>query len=244
MLKQSLSTIAYRWTLIPNVIAVSDGSATIPEIRASLSWWPNNVEVIGWQELRDFHKGEGRSELVQFAEMGPYGRKLSTILALAERSRVLWCDCDILFFSDFSIYIDDRPRGGTFLETAEDMDYSYDLNLTTRSLMHLYSRPPVNTGIVLCEGNIYEACGLDRFIRQGLPNNMYLTEQTILAEAVFQIGRIGWNQEVIRLFDADKFTIRPTYVGKQWIARHYVAPLRHLFWRDALATRLSVGESV
>ena len=69
-----------------------------------------------------------------------------------------------------------------------------------------------------------------------------MTEQTILAEAVFQVGRIAWSLEVVRLFDGDKFTIKPTYVGKQWIARHYVGYIRHLFWRDALAVRLRVGE--
>lgn len=242
MLEQTLLTIARRWTLIPNVIAVSDGSASLSEIRARLSWWPSDLEVVGWQEQRDFHKDKGRSELVRYAENDDYGRKLSTILAMAERSRVLWCDCDILFFSDFSAFIDKRPRGGPFVETAEDMDYAYDTCLTAGPLKHLYSRPPANTGVVLCEGNLYDACALGRLIKQGLPNSMYFTEQTILAEAVFQIGRIAWNREVISLFDTDKFTIGPTYVGKHWVARHYVAPIRHLFWRDALAVRLRIGE--
>ncbi len=72
---------------------------------------------------------------------------------------------------------------------------------------------------------------------------MDFTEQTIMAEAVFQVGCIAWNIEMVRMFNDDEFTIKPTYLGKKWIARHYVFPIRHLFWRDALAARLRVGRS-
>jgi len=110
-------------------------------------------------------------------------------------------------------------------------------------LEQLYSRPPVNAGLVLCEGNLYDACALRGLIKQGMLHWMDFTEQTIMAEAVFQVGRIAWNLQMVSMFDDDEFTVKPTYLGKKWIARHYVSPIRHLFWRDASAARLHVGQS-
>jgi hypothetical protein len=242
MLKQALFTIAVHWKQIPNVVVVSDGSLSLSYIHQELSWWPAGLEVVSWQGSRDFHKARRRFELAQYAERNVYGRKLSVILAMAEQSRVLWCDCDILFFSDFSNLVEKRVQSKPFLQTAEDAIYAYDVQLTDGKLKHLYSRPPVNTGLVLCEGNLYDSCDLGEIIKQALLDCMYLTEQTILAEAAFQVGSIAWSLQVVRLFDDDKFTIKPTYLGKNWIARHYVAPIRHLFWRDALSARLGVGQ--
>ncbi len=90
-----------------------------------------------WQELRDFHKDKGRFELAEYAEKHIFGRKLCVTLAMAEKTRVLWCDCDILFFSDFSTFIDTRPHDGPLLQTAEDAIYSYDKRLTEGKLEHL-----------------------------------------------------------------------------------------------------------
>lgn len=238
LLEQLLFTIAIRWNLMPNVVVVSDGTANVSQIRQTLRWWPAGLDVVGWQTFRDFHQERERSELVQYADKDPFGRKLSTILAMAEQTRLLWCDCDILFFSDFSTLVAKPASHGPFLESAQDSFYSYDRCLTEGRLQHLYGRPPVNTGLILCEGNFYDSCGLGDIIKQGIPNRMYLTEQTILAEAVFQAGRIAWDLDVIVMFNGDESTLSPTYLGKHWIARHYVGPIRHLFWRDALAMRL------
>ena len=243
MLEQTLFTIAVHWKLIPNVVAVSDGSLSLSQIQEKLSWWPAGLDVMEWQELRDFHKEKGRFELAEYAEKHIFGRKLCVTLAMAEKTRVLWCDCDILFFSDFSALIDTRPHDGPLLHTAEDGIYSYDERLMKGKLEHLYSRPPVNAGLVLCEGNLYDSCALRGLINDGMLHCMDFTEQTIIAEAAFQVGSIAWNIEMIRMFDDDELTIRPTYLGKNWVARHYVFPIRHLFWHDALAVRLGVGRS-
>jgi hypothetical protein len=240
-LEQLLYTIAVRWRLLPKVVAVSDGSVSEAQIRERLRWWPAGVESAGWQRFRDFHREKGRAELARYAEKDQFGRKLSTILGMAEQGRALWCDCDILFFSDFSGFIE-RAAAGAVLETAEDFFYAYDPRLVEGRLKHLLSRPPVNTGLVLCDGSFYERCGLSEVIEEGIHHCMYLTEQTILAEAVFQAGRIAWNLEVVKMFNDDESTLRPTHLGKNWVARHYVGPIRHLFWRDALAVRWGIGK--
>jgi hypothetical protein len=240
MFEQTLFTIGVHWNLMPNVVVVSDGSLTLSRIQQQLSWWPRRVDVVNWQASRDFHKQKGRLELARYADKDVFGRKLSVILAMAEIGKVLWCDCDILFFSDFSKFIDVRSHGGLILQTAEDEIYAYDERLTQGTLKHLYSHRPVNSGIVLCAGDLYGASDLRKIIEQAASQPMYLTEQTVLAEAVCQIGTIAWGLDQVRLFHDDRFTLKPTYLGKKWIARHYVAAIRHLFWRDALASRLGM----
>jgi hypothetical protein len=240
MLEQMLFTIATRWRSLPKVVVVSDGSASLREIRHELRWWPAGLEAVEWETFRDFHKGKGRWELVRYAEKDRFGRKLSAILGIAEQGRILWCDCDILFFSDFSAFMESAPAG-PLLETAEDSYYAYDPRLVEGRLQHLFRRPPVNSGLVFCEGSFYERCGLGEVIQEAIDHCMYLTEQTILAEAVFQAGRIAWDLEVVKMFNDDESTLQPTHLGKGWVARHYVGPIRHLFWRDALALRLRIG---
>ena len=241
MLQQMLFTVATQWSLMPTVLAISDGSVTPAEIRRAFRWWPGSLETMDWRIFSEFHKERGRRELVQYAEKDPFGRKLSAILAMAEQRRVLWCDCDMLFFSDFSKLLPNQGLHGTLLETAEDSFYSYDARLTEEKLRHLYGFPAVNTGLVLCEGNFYEDCGLSEIVQQGMDACMYLTEQTILAEAVCKAGRVAWSLELIKMFNDDEATLTPTHFGQHWVARHYVGPIRHLFWRDALAVRLGSG---
>jgi hypothetical protein len=244
LLEQLLFTIATRWSAIPNVVVVSDGPAVLSQIRRDLSWWPARLDVVEWHSFRDFHKEKGRFELVEYADKDMLGRKLSVILAMSEQSRMLWCDCDILFFSDFSSFLNASASSRPLLQTTQDAAYSYDPRLIEGGLQHLCSRPPINTGLVLCEGDLYDTCHLGELIKQGIPNCMLYTEQTILAESVFQLGKIGWDQDVVRIFDHDEHNVGPTYLGKHWVARHYVGPIRFFFWRDALALRLGVGESL
>src|SRR5207248_5650610 len=102
------------------VIVVSDGTVALSQIRRRLCWWPARLETMEWERFRDFHKAKGRSELVEYANKDPFGRKLSAILAMSEETRLLWCDCDILFYSDFSGLIDIDSTQPLLLKTAKD----------------------------------------------------------------------------------------------------------------------------
>jgi hypothetical protein len=95
--------------------------------------------------------------------------------------------------------------------------------------------PPVNAGLHLSEGAIYEALDLSPPVRFALESgeHHYLTEQTIIAIAALRSAGIYWERADAHLADDDCYTLRPTFRGRSWLARHYTGNVRHLFWRDA-----------
>jgi hypothetical protein len=241
MLEQTLYSIATAWSQLPDLTVVSDGSIDLCEIERRLRWWPRRLQIVSWEEHRNYHAAAGRPELVSYANRHPFGRKLSSLLAFGERTRSLWIDCDILFFSDFSCLIPVAAAERPTLLAAEDWCYGYDQHLLKAALPHLLDLPPVNTGVALIEGEIYGSCELQPLIALTARYCDSFTEQTILAEAVRRIGRIQWGLHTIRIFDDDKYSLKPTYPHTGWVARHYVTNIRHLFPRDALALRFKWG---
>ena len=238
MLEQALYSMAVSWSRLPAITVVSDGTAPLEEIARRLRWWPNGLEVKPWQAYADYHRERGRSALARYAENDGFGRKLAAILALSESRRMLWCDCDILFYSDFTPYLSLDLPPAPFIVATQDWVNGYDSELVAKLRPHLLERPFVNTGLAIFEGNLYDTCGLEPLIEQASVSCNVFTEQTILAEAVYHRGKIVWGLDVIRIFDDDILTLKPTFLSEQWMARHYITPVRHLFWRDALAFRL------
>lgn len=236
MLEQALYSIALNWSEIPELTIVSDGTVEVDVVLRRLKWWPAELSARSWESDRDYHRAVGRPELGDYAERHPFGRKLSTVLATAEQRRFLWIDCDILFYADFTPLIPES-KGRTEVMTALDWCYGYDPQLI-KVLPHLLTRPPVNTGVAIYQGNLYDTCELGALVERTAEYCDNFTEQTILAEAVFQTGEIAWDLNAIRIFDDDIYSLRPSFLGQGWLARHYVTNVRHLLWRDALALRV------
>ena len=191
MLVQALYSVAVSWSRLPAVTVVSDGTATVEEIERAARWWPAPLEVRTWQSYAAYHRERGRTSLVRYAEKDGFGRKLSAILAETECRRMFWCDCDILFYSDFVPFLNIGFQPTPFLVTSEDWLYGYDSALTEKLQPHLLSFPPVNTGVAIFEGNLHDTCGLEPLIEQATVSCNVFTEQTILAEAVYRRGKIN-----------------------------------------------------
>jgi hypothetical protein len=45
----------------------------------------------------------------------------------------------------------------------------------------------------------------------------------------------------VLLDDSDRYSLVMRRRGANFVARHYLTPHRHLFWRDAMALRLAGG---
>ena len=191
MLEQALHSIGQSWSHLPSVTVISDGTVRGSEIEKRLAWWPAELRAESWEASHDYHESRGRQPLADYAQRHPFGRKLSAILAGSEQNRILWIDCDILFFSDFSAMIPCAPEQRPAVMTTLDWCYGYDRNLVEKALPHLMSYPPVNTGIGVYEGNLYDGCNLEPLVRLTESHCDNFTEQTILAEVVHQLGRIG-----------------------------------------------------
>jgi hypothetical protein len=62
-------------------------------------------------------------------------------------------------------------------------------------------------------------------------------EQTTFAEANYHLNSGIWLRDETACFADNREVNLPRYRGKNWVARHYVDPICHLFWRDALLLR-------
>ncbi|MEH2042103.1 hypothetical protein [Nostoc sp.] len=244
-LQQCLFSLYTSWSSIPKLQIVSDGSITISKLEEALAWWTGTKSFSYWEESVSYHRQKGCESVAQFAEKNLLGKKLAILLEFGKCGATLWCDNDILWFKELpGLPLKDQDSDLPILKVSEDFMASYDIDILEQSLSHLYSPPFINTGLVFLKGDLLQASNLDHLLKIAAENSEFHTEQTIIAEAAYQLGNSTWSPEEIACFAKDKFSITSNYAGKQWAARHYFSPVRHLFFRDAFALRLGLKQKL
>jgi len=243
LIQQCLFSLYQSWSLLPKLHIVSDGSITIAEMQKSLRWWPGTKTFSLWEENVAYHAERGRQSIVQFAQSNIMGKKLAVILKAGELGPTLWVDSDILWFKDFpSIPKQDGGNGLPVLKISEDYQPSYDPQLIEYGLKHLDCPPYRNAGLIYIRGEVLKHCNLQPLLDLAAQYPCNDAEQTIFAEANYQLNSGIWLRDEIACFDDDRDINLPKYQGRDWVARHYVGPVRHLFWRDAFLMRLGLKD--
>lgn len=243
LLQQSLISLYGAWSALPKLHIVSDGSITVAEMQQALRWWSGTKEFSLWEEIVAYHAERGRHSIVKFAQSNIMGKKLAVILKAGELGPTLWCDSDILWFKDFSsIPKLDRASSLPILKISEDYQPSYDPRLIEYGLKHLACPPYRNAGLIYIQGELLKYCNLQPLIDLAAEYPCNDAEQTVFAEANYQLDSGIWLRDEIACFADDREEMLPNYTGKSWIARHYIGPVRHLFWRDALLLRLGLKD--
>lgn len=241
LLQQCLYSLCISWNELPKLCLVSDGTISLEKLAKSVTWYPCQKKVLHWRDCVTYHRELKREHLAQFAENNVIGRKLAAIVYAGEQNLTLWCDTDILWFQQLpeatSAF---NSSEDLILKVSKDFQPAYDNRLIDFDLQHLKNPPFVNTGLVLIRGSLMKVCKISDLLELASKKSNHFTEQTILAEAVCQTSSSYWSIEQIVCFVDDNLSLAPTYIERNWIARHYVGPVRHLFWRDALALRLKV----
>ena len=239
LLRESLASLYAAWPRLPPVRVVSDGRLGAAEAQHVLAWWPGPLEVVSWREELESLGGHYDPSLLRFAEREVMGRKLAAILAGARRGPILYCDTDVLWFRD-PARLDELldPTGPPLLVPSLDMEREYDDRLVPGRLAELASSPPACAGFLFARGDLLAACPMDETLAFAAERGVGRTEQTIVAELARRTGDRRWPEEEVACTAGDRFSLAPTFRGRPWTARHYVAPARHLFWTDALALRL------
>jgi hypothetical protein len=234
MLQECLLSLYHAWSRLPRLQVVSDGSMTKRELTQALSWWPGDKSVLPWEDIVAYHRRRDRGALARFAKQSVIGRKLASVLQFGEQRPTLYCDADILWFAEPTL-----PKGdggdSPSLILLEDYQPSYDENLSLSE--NLPDTPFLNTGLVYLSGNLCHSAGLRSLVQQASVESNHFTEQTILAIASRRIGGQTWPADRYICDTRRERTPGPSFVGKDWVARHYVGGLRHLFWQDALMLR-------
>jgi hypothetical protein len=199
MLNQCLISLHNNWTKRPALILYSDGSLKPEDIQKKLSWWKGSLQVKSHEDILTWTKKSGSVGLNDFAHKEAVGRKLGCILKEAEKTTILWCDTDILWYKDLPYEPSNLPL---IFKTSED--YKAELSVYWEKI-----------------GNH--------------PN--HFTEQTFLAIASKLLGGEVWSMTEVACFQSDRFDLKPSFQKQPWVARHYVGPVRHLFWKDAFFNR-------
>jgi hypothetical protein len=212
-----------------------DGTIDSRDVKKAVPWWPGEMEIQSWEVYAHSLAKKGHSDILTYAQRELFGKKLACILASAEIGPTLYSDTDVLWFSEPSL-----PSSSAAITIRMSVDdvYSYDFSLLEHlNCRDILKRPPLNAGIVFVDGPALEVPLIHEAVTRvaQFPHNF--SEQTILALAGNYLGD-HWPAEEIAIFTTDKDRlIRPgTYPRfRNWVARHYVSPVRQLFWIDALA---------
>ena len=204
-----------------------------------LAWWPKSVAVRTPIEYQlEAEACPGRPEIAEFSRRHVLGTKFAAMMCEAARGVVFWCDVDILFFQDLLTRTDGFSGAKPPLCASEDWLCGYDQRLARTIEGELHAMPWVNSGLVWMRGDVFKEADLAPALAFAIGGCNHFTEQTLIALATARVGKVLWTRKQILLDDSDQYDLRMPRYGASYLARHYLTPHRHLFWRDAMALRL------
>jgi nucleotide-diphospho-sugar transferase len=243
LLRESLLSLHNACQAIPRVRVVSDGTVSAAELREFLRWWPNTLETRDAEQLLAPHERKGRRALVDFARFHVMGKKMAAIVEACESGPVLYSDVDVLWFRDPAA-LQSGGNGAVTVTMCQDYQMSYDRQLIERLGLHsLESEPYVNAGLMWIRGNLWADTDLEAWLSEALKEYNFFSEQTMFAALAKTGAAPAWSPSKVACMNDDSTSLAPTYRRTQWIARHYVTTVRHLFWRDALSIRLGIRQA-
>jgi hypothetical protein len=235
MLNQCLISLHKTWDHRPELIIYSDGSVSSKTISKSFAWWKGPIQIGSQEDILTWTATCGFESLNTFALKEAVGRKLACILKEASSSPVLWCDTDILWFKPLQEFYKETSVP---LKVSQDYQWAYDGYISEKCPEILKDPPYINTGLVYLNSPIQENHLLQNWLNQVGEKPNHFTEQTFLAIAAKILESPIWDMEEIACLQSDRFMLKPSYKNKNWFARHYVGPVRHLFWKDAFYSRI------
>lgn len=239
----SLASIAMTWNMLPALTVVSDGTLDFGLLKRALHWWPHPIECISRDAVLQYHAHMGREDIVRFANAHIFGLKLAVILHSSVSRPTLYCDTDFLWQKG-PPSLPSRCQGAASMRMALDCEFSYDPDLLNAGKCGILMEGRfLNAGLIYIDGDpITGNAVLAELVAMASRAPMKHSEQTIFAIASELGNQPAWSREEVLLTIEDSHRpILPDYRRQTWCGRHYVSPVRHLFWRDALLMRLGMA---
>jgi len=238
MLQICLDSIYRYFSELPNILLFTDLDSDASQFKKALNRFPaNNIQIISGHDCISYHRDKKKYLLSSFAEKNPMGLKLAAILQAVENNKpVLYCDTDVLWYDDpCSIVNNYIIQSGFDLAMSEDFQPAYDENLVNKAgLDKLYDTPYFCAGIMLIK-NLSERNTetLEYLVSKVTEQSNHFSEQTIFAFLNRESNNITLDKDKFMIKTDDQYGLYPKALPGV-IARHYIGPVRHLFWRDAL----------
>lgn len=241
MLRETLNSIIKNFRDIPSIFIFTDNNLSPEECYKVLNWQQQtSINIISANDCISFHKEN--QDLVSFAKMNPMGLKLAAILQTAAQGKpVLYCDTDVLWFGDPKHLINEMLANDQIsLSLSYDFQPAYDQALVERGNLSILNSPPYFcAGILLYKlttKTIEE--NLARILPLVAKESNHFSEQTIFSYLNKICGGFGMDEQEFQISLKDQYHFFPNKNNP--IARHYIGPVRHLFWRDAFFMRIGL----
>ena len=237
LLQVCLESIFRQFSAPPGILLFTDLASDTSEVQKKLRRFPEGyIKIISGPDCLSHHKTQGRNLLVSFAEKNPMGLKLAAVLQAVEMGEpVLYCDTDVIWFGDpFEVIQQYLLQRDFYLAMSEDFQPAYDKNLIDKGgLDKLSGQPYFCAGIMLIK-ELAERhyVMLNSLLKIASEESNHFSEQTIFAFLNRETQNIAFDKTLFIIKTDDQFGPLPhPFPGV--IARHYIGPVRHLFWRDA-----------
>jgi hypothetical protein len=239
LLNETLFSIRKNFDAVPAIYLFTDKELNPDVCRKAIKWTnQDNITIISITECLTYHQKS--PSLCRFIDSNPMGLKLAAILQVGEKGKpVLYSDTDVLWFRDPFPELDALIQDKNIrLSLSLDFQPAYDQNLITKGKLEILNQEPFYcAGILLFKNaNPLHQTKLDEMIELASHQSNHFTEQTIFSYLCKLEGNVGLNADQFFLSTEDQFSIMPK--KREIIARHYIGPNRHLFWRDAFFSRL------
>jgi len=238
MLHVCLKSIYKHFTKLPPIFLFTDLQLDPDVCKKAVSWFPSDIiTVTGGADCIEYHRKNKKTALVSFAKKNPMGLKLAAILQLLDSGKpVLYCDTDVIWYNDpYPVVKQYIGRDDFELAMSEDFQPAYDTNLIEKAgLQTLNELPYFCAGILLAKQLTDRSMGvLESLLTITTQQSNHFSEQTIFAFLNRENQNIMLDANQFLLKIEDQFEIKPKPLPEV-TARHYIGPVRHLFWRDAL----------
>ncbi|MBB5438874.1 hypothetical protein HDC92_002555 [Pedobacter sp. AK017] len=244
LLEQSLYSVYRKFENLPTVHLFTDQDLDSRICQNKLHWFPSaKLRIISAADCIRYHLNKGDSLLANFANLNPMGLKLAAISQLTDQGlSLLYCDTDVLWHKDpspvFSAFL---TNDSLTLSLSEDFQPSYDQHMIDKAELNILSdRPYYCAGMLFIKRFTPESkVHIQRLLEIAVKNSNHFTEQTVLAYLQKVGGHKSLAKHQFAIILEDKYKLIPER-RPLLIARHYVGPVRHQFWRDAFFMRLGL----
>jgi hypothetical protein len=237
MLQICLASVFRQFSIYPQILVFADLNSNVHQVQKRLAHFPEGyIKIVSGLDCISYHKKQGRDLLVCFAEKNPMGLKLAAVLQAIEMgSPVLYCDTDVMWFGDpYETIQQHLCHAGFSLAMSEDFQPAYDKNLIDKAGLNMLLTPPYFCAGIMLIKNLEDRhyATLNSLLEIVSEKSNHFSEQTIFAFLNRQTDNIAFDNNLFMIKTDDQFGLLPrTLPGV--IARHYIGPVRHLFWRDA-----------
>jgi hypothetical protein len=240
-LNACLVSIYHTWDQLPEIVVISDGTP-LSLFDRELIDWPRKIDVILWEEAAAYFREKGNTDLCQYAQNIVYGRKFISLLYMASKFPILYCDTDVLWFAQPELpEMPEMSGDAPFIKMGVDVGKGF---YTEEILLHLeeekcFANAPFNSGLMYLHGDFSSYPkwpALCRYLsghKTRIPGTEF-SEQTAFAILNNHFnGRSWWKPTEILIKTDDEYGL--AYTRKHFpdiMARHYVHTKPTAFWRD------------